>query len=70
MRRVRLCFPERVARIARARWAHHTIHADLPAERWAERDGGHLVQERDYVLVDVGALKVAAASAALARDAL
>ena len=67
MRRFRLGFPE---------WgSSHRPGAvggpySLPAERRTERDGGHLVQERNYSFVGVGAFKVAAASAAFARDAL
>ena len=70
VRRVRLGLPERVARVARARRAHHAVDADLPGDGRTEADGGHLVQQRDDVLADVCALKVAAAPAALAGDAL
>ena len=70
MRRVRLGLPERVAGVAGAWRADHTVDADLAAEGRAEADGDHLVDEREDVVGDVGALKVAAAPAALARDAL
>ena len=70
VRRVRLCLPERVAGVARARRAHHAVDADLPGDGRTEADGGHLVEERDDILANVGALKIAAAPAALAGDAL
>jgi hypothetical protein len=38
VRRVRLGFPERVACISLARWAHQAIYTDLPADWWTERD--------------------------------
>lgn len=70
MGRVRLCFPKRVACVARARRADHAVYADLPGERRTEPDGDHLVDQRDDIVVDVRTLEVSAASAALARDAL
>ena len=70
MRRVRLCFPLRVAGVAGARGADHAVYAYLACEGRAEADGGHLVEERDDVVGDVGALEVSAATAALTRDAL
>ena len=70
VRRVRLGLPERVAGVAGARWADHAVDADLAAEWGAEADGDHLVDEREDVVGYIGALKVAAAPAALARDAL
>ena len=70
VRRVGLLLPKRIARVSRARGAHHAVDADLPCDRGAEHDGDELVHERDDVVGDVRALKVAAAPAALAHDAL